>query len=126
MAVKNREKTAYRGVYIYINATGEKEFYIRYRSKATGKQEEEPVGGKAHAMTAAKAYQELLKRKAGVELTNKQKRIENKQQSEKWTLKRLFEAYQSTLEPGRARGTDKTSAVSSSKCNTQSLGIGVF
>lgn len=106
MAKGKREKTAYRGVYIYINATGEKEYYIRYRSKATGKQEEEPVGGKANDMTPARAYQELLKRKAGIAPTNKKKRLEKQQQSDKWTLKNLFEAYQGTLEPGGGRKTD--------------------
>ena len=60
-------------------------------------------------MTPAKAYQELLKRKAGVEPTNKEKRLENKQQSDKWTIKKLFETYQGTLEPGGGRKTDQKS-----------------
>ena len=106
MPAKKFEKTSYPGVKFYTTEMGEKIFYIRYRSKKIGRQVEECIGGKAHAMTAAKAYQEMLRRKAGIELSNEEKRLENKQQSDKWTLKNLFEAYQNTLEPGSGRKTD--------------------
>lgn len=106
MPAKKFEKTTYPGVKFYTTEQGEKIYYIRYRSKKIGRQVEECIGGKAHAMTAAKAYQELLRRKAGAELTNEEKRLEKQQQSNRWTLKNLFEAYQNTLEPGGGRKTD--------------------
>ena len=106
MPVKKFEKTAYPGVKFYTTEQGEKIYYIRYRSKKIGRQIEECVGGKAHAMTAAKAYQELLRRKAGAELTNEEKRLEKQKKTDCWTLKKLFNAYQETLEPGGGRKTD--------------------
>ena len=108
MPAKAREKTVYKGVYYYLSESDEKIYFIRYRRKNDGKQREDTLGTRPQ-WTPAKAYDELLKRKAGIELSNNEKRIEKQQQNEAWTLKRLFEAYQSTLEPGRARGTDRTS-----------------
>lgn len=108
MPAKERVKTEYKGVYYYMSEGGEKIYFIRYRRKNDGKQREDTLGTRPQ-WTPARAYDELLKRKAGIELSNNEKRIEKQQQNEAWTLKRLFEAYQSTLEPGRARGTDKTS-----------------
>ena len=108
MPAKNREKTPYKGVYYYLSENNEKIYFIRYRRKSDGKQREDTLGTRPQ-WTPAKAYEELLSRKAGISLTNEEKRLEKQQQNAAWTLKRLFEAYQSTLEPGRARGTDRTS-----------------
>lgn len=107
MPAKERVKTDYKGVYFYMSGI-EKIYFIRYRRKSDGKQREDVLGTRPQ-WTPARAYDELLKRKAGIELSNNEKRLEKQQQNEAWTLKRLFEAYQNTLEPGRARGTDKTS-----------------
>lgn len=97
--------TKYRGVYIHKSRTGEKTFYIRYVRKSDGKRFDEPVGTATEGMTWARAFTVRAARQSGQDTTNEEKR--NGRQRDGWTLKALFEEYQSTLQTGEGRKKDR-------------------
>ena len=147
-----RVTTKYQGVTSHTTVDGEKVFYIRYRLPGAKNQTEEKAGKASQGMTAAKAAGLRTERLNGKAPTNTQIRESKRATQEAWTVLRLFDAYQEILPANRGRKTDSSNfkylepvhkkliseivtadvekiqkdAVSSSKCNTQSLGIGVF
>ena len=97
-----RQKTSHKGVTVYTPGNGEKIYYIRYY--LGGKQIEECAGSAWSGMTPAKAAIIRAEKMAGKVLTNAKARAQG--DVEKWTLRKLFDTYQSTLPEGEGRKVD--------------------
>ncbi|WP_394027276.1 tyrosine-type recombinase/integrase [Desulfovibrio falkowii] len=97
-----RQKTSHKGVTVYTPGNGEKIYYIRYY--LGGKQIEECAGSAWSGMTPAKAAIIRAEKMAGKVLTNAKAREQG--DVEKWTLRKLFDVYQSTLPEGEGRKVD--------------------
>jgi integrase len=95
MPVKERHKTNYAGVYYIIGESAkgpERIYYIRY--KIGGRLIENKVGRQFRDdMTPAKASGIRARRLYGQEVSNREKRILSKAESDKWTVTRLWQTY---------------------------------
>lgn len=110
MPSKKRTKTRYPGVY-YIErqaASGrglEKIYYIFYR--LNGKQIEEKVGRQyVDDMTPSRAAGIRAQRIEGKQLSNNERRKEDRLTKDKWTIERLWDEYRKQLPGGDATATD--------------------
>jgi integrase len=97
MPALNRIKTKYPGV-VYVEGTcpitgkPERIYYVRYRKGE--KQIEEKVGRQyADDMTPARANERRVERIRGDKPTNRERREEERQVGEIWTIARLWEEY---------------------------------
>lgn len=103
-----REKTDYPGVTFYVREDGEKVYYARYRTGGRGTKEvEEPVGTSSKGMTPAKASHIRAAKMTGKAESNKEKRASLIKDKDAWTLKKLFDQYQTTLAQNFSRVTDR-------------------
>lgn len=114
MPKQTRVKTSYPGVY-YIVGHGsrgeERIYYITYRRN--GKLVEEKAGRQYQDdMTPARAAGIRAKRIEGKEPTNiarrEEERAAREAESGKWTIKRLWELYQTNLEGLKSQAADKS------------------
>jgi len=110
MAKQERFKTTYPGVYYILGAavgrTGtEKIYYIRYRKD--GKLVEEKAGRQYQdAMTPARAAGLRAQRIEGKQQTNEEKRQEEAQIADRWTIEKLWNEYRKHLPGGEATKPD--------------------
>lgn len=113
MQKAKREKSAkYAGVYYRFDEKAkERTYYIMYRQGGRGaKLIEEPVGKSSSGMTEAKASMIRADRMRGKELPNTERRKEEAQakaaDKERWTLQRIWDAYQRAHPEHKSRATD--------------------
>ena len=113
MQKAKREKSAkYAGVYYRFDEKAkERTYYIMYRQGGRGaKLIEEPVGKSSSGMTEAKASMIRADRMRGKELPNTERRKEEAQAKaagkERWTLQRIWDAYQIAHPEHKSRATD--------------------
>lgn len=113
MQKAKREKSAkYAGVYYRFDEKAkERTYYIMYRQGGRGaKLIEEPVGKSSSGMTEAKASMIRADRMRGKELPNTERRKEEAQakaaDKERWTLQRIWDAYQIAHPEHKSRATD--------------------
>ena len=112
MAKQTRFKTSYPGVYYVegraIGRTGkERIYYIRY--KRHGKSVEEKAGRQYQDdMTPARAAGVRAQRVEGKQNSNTEQRKKNKEQQERWTIQRLWDAYRVQLSGGQESKTDRS------------------
>lgn len=95
MGSSKREKSAkYPGVYWRQDSSGEKMYYIRYRTGGRGSKEiEEPVGKSSAGMTEARASQARAARISGKTLSNKEHReILQSQKADEFLLQNAWDA----------------------------------
>ena len=114
MAIKERFKTDYPGVFYIIgtsslNGKDEKIYYIRFRKD--GKETEEKAGRQFQDnMTPAKANTLRAEKIKGAKLTNRGKRdaveAEKRAENDRWTILKLWAEYEETLPPNKATKTD--------------------
>lgn len=104
-----RKKTRYPGVVEYRTQSGDIIYYIIYR-RPGGRQIEEKAGHRLAGMSPARAALLRAERISGRQSNAEcREAAARRAQERRWTVGRLFEAYQRTLPPGRARTTDRTS-----------------
>ena len=113
MATLKREKSKkYTGVYYRTDENyKERTYYIRYRLGGRGSKEvEEPVGKSTAGMTEAKASAIRADRMRGKDLSNTARRKAEAEAKaadlSRWTLARIWEAYQTANPQHKGRATD--------------------